>query len=121
MEQMIITAKNQNMDKIRIAKTIRENTQNVCMREFISEYICTIEKCAEFSDEALIRFDNCIDYILGSGFDMQGWGLWEIPIFYSHCFWNRQKKKAFDLAVWDIGEVIPRYRFDYSKQRKQGC
>ncbi|MNE80790.1 hypothetical protein D3C80_1773940 [compost metagenome] len=33
----------------------------------------------------------------------------EIPIFYSHCFVNQQTKEQFDLVVWDIGEVLPRY------------
>ncbi|MFF5400386.1 hypothetical protein ACFY5J_23760 [Peribacillus butanolivorans] len=35
--------------------------------------------------------------------------LQEIPIFYCHCFWNEHSKKSFDLAVWNLGEVIPRY------------
>ena len=97
------------MDKVRIAETILENTVNICMREFISDYINEIRTHTNDMDVAYARFDCCIDYIMESGFDMHGWGLWEIPIFYSHCFWNKTEKKAFDLAVWDIGEVIPRY------------
>lgn len=97
------------MDKIKIAETILENTTNVYMREFISDYINEIKTQPKHMDVTYARFDCCIDYIMESGFEIRGWGLWEIPIFYSHCFWNKQEKKAFDLAVWDIGKVIPRY------------
>lgn len=97
------------MDKIGIAEIILENTTNGYMREFLSDYMDEIKDHANDMDVAYARFDSCIDYIMESGFDMHGWGLWEIPIFYSHCFWNKTEKKAFDLAVWDIGKVIPRY------------
>lgn len=97
------------MDKIGIAEIILENTMNVYMREFISDYINEIRTHTKDMDAAYARIDSCIDYIMESGFDMHGWGLWEIPIFYRYCFWNKTEKKAFDLAVWDISEVIPRY------------
>ena len=42
-------------------------------------------------------------------FNINGWMLNEIPTFYAHCFWNKKTNEAFDLGVWALGEVIPRY------------
>lgn len=101
-----------SMNKLQIAHELLKNTTNIYLREFIRSYIenmQTIENGQADVDEPLIRFDNCISYIEKVQFDIMEWGLWEIPIFYSHCFWNEKAKQFFDLAVWDIGEVIPRY------------
>lgn len=101
-----------SMNKLEIAQELLKNTTNIYLREFIRGYIenmQTIENGQADVDEPLIRFDNCISYIEKVQFDITEWGLWEIPIFYSHCFWNEKTKQFFDLAVWDIGEVIPRY------------
>lgn len=107
------------MEKIQIAHELFNNTSNVYLKKFISEYIENIEeiesnKCVE---KEFIRFDNCITYIKEVDFDIAGWMLFEIPIFYSYCFWNKITKKAFDLAVWDIGEVIPRYLDNCSNEQ----
>lgn len=101
-----------SMNKLEIAQELLKNTTYIYLREFIRSYIenmQTIENGQADVDEPLIRFDNCISYIEKVQFDIREWGLWEIPIFYSHCFRNEKTKQFFDLAVWDIGEVIPRY------------
>lgn len=100
-----------NMKKMQIANELLKNSTNIYIQSFIRKYIENIDviennKC---EDKALIRLDNCVSYIKEVGFDISNWALVEIPIFYSHCFWNKETRKAFDLAVWDIGEVIPRY------------
>ncbi|PDY14160.1 hypothetical protein COO16_04150 [Bacillus pseudomycoides] len=102
------------MEKIEIAEELLKNTPNIYMQKIIQEYrwYCdSIEKGEFESDEdtTLIRFHNCISYIKEVGFDIRGWGLWEIPIFYSHCFYNKHTKEQFDLAVLKLGEVIPRF------------
>lgn len=99
------------MEKMKIASELLTNSTNIYIKKFIDDYIKNIGKIEnnKCEDESLVRFDNCISYIKEKEFDIIGWMLFEIPIFYSHCFWNMSKKKAFDLAVWDIGEVIPRY------------
>ncbi|MGC6589083.1 hypothetical protein ACPV3A_29580 [Paenibacillus sp. Dod16] len=63
----------------------------------------------QYEDERFMRLHNCISYIEKERYNISGWMLFEIPVFYSHCFYNEQTQEAFDLAVWDIGEVIPRY------------
>ena len=99
------------MKKKEIARKKIKNTTNICMQKFINKYISNIRilEDGECKNKELIRFHNCISYIKDAKFDISGWKLHEIPIFYAHCFWNENKEKAFDLAVWDIGEVIPRY------------
>lgn len=99
------------MEKIQIANTLLKNTINKYLQGFIKEYILNIEaieqrKC---ENETFVRFDNCISYLKEVDFNITDWMLFEIPIFYSHCFWNTNTKQAFDLAVWDIGKVMPRY------------
>lgn len=99
------------MGKMQIASELLKNSTNIYIQNLIDKYIENIHviennKC---ENEELIRFDNCISYIKKVGFDIIDWMLFEIPIFYSYCFWNKKTKKAFDLAVWNIGEVIPRY------------
>ena len=99
------------MTKIEIAKELLKNTTNIHLKSFIKDYITDITEKKVFSEDRddLIRFDNCISFIEKVAFEIIDWQLFEIPIFYSHCFLNEKKNQAFDLAVWDIGEVIPRY------------
>lgn len=101
------------MDKKHIASELRNNTTNMNLKKFIDEYISKIKdiesKKCDIDAVELIRFDNCVYYIKSVNFDITGWMLFEIPIFYSHCFYNEKTKQCFDLAVWDIGQVIPRY------------
>lgn len=99
------------MSKLKIAKELLNNTKNDYLKVFISNYMLNTEEF-EYGyegDKDLIRFHNCISYIEKEDFDITGWMLYEIPIFYLHCFWNEQTNENFDLAVWDIGEVIPKY------------
>ncbi|MCQ4925024.1 hypothetical protein NE686_18125 [Tissierella carlieri] len=99
------------MEKIEIALELFENTRSKGIKDFIKNYILNIETIEESKcvDEKLIRFDNCLSYIEKVDFDISGWMLFDIPIFYAHCFLNNNTKKAFDLAVYDIGKVIVRY------------
>ena len=97
--------------KLEIANELLKNTSNDYLKVFISNYILIMEELENGydGDKDLIRFHNCISYIVKEKFDITGWMLFEIPIFYCHCFWNTQTKKSFDLTVWDIGKVIPKY------------
>ncbi|PEM69295.1 hypothetical protein [Bacillus pseudomycoides] len=110
------------MEKIEIAEELLKNTSNIYMQKIIQEYrwYCDSLEKGEFEcdeDDSLIRFHNCISYIKEEGFDIRGWGLWEIPTFYSHCFYNKHTKEQFDLAVLKLGEVIPRYINKYSNEQ----
>ncbi|ARJ25789.1 hypothetical protein B7492_32660 (plasmid) [Bacillus mycoides] len=109
------------MEKIEIANELLKNSTG-CIKEFIEEYLLNFkeleqEKYENEDDESLVRLHNCISYIKEEDFDITGWELWEIPIFYSHCFFNKQNDEQFDLAVWDLGEVIPRYINDHSNEQ----
>ncbi|MCK9470701.1 MAG: hypothetical protein M0Q88_02980 [Bacilli bacterium] len=99
------------MKKKEIAEELLKNSNDYSIKEKLKFYIAILKETNEilFYDEEFIRLDNVVEYIKGVNFDITGWMLYDIPIFYSHCFWNKNTKKAFDLAVYDIGEVIPRY------------
>ncbi|GAF66420.1 putatice ATPase [Bacillus sp. TS-2] len=102
------------MKKTNIANELLKNTTNEYLKVFITNYILNMEELENGydGDEDLIRFHNCITYIEKEKFDITGWELFEIPIFYAHCFRNEKTNQNFDLAVWEIGEVIPRYLDD---------
>lgn len=99
------------MKKIKIANELLNNTSNIYIKEFVQNYILNIRELEEGKclDESLMRFHNCVSYIETENFDITGWMLFEIPIFYAHCFRNERTNQKFDLAAWDLGEVIPRY------------
>lgn len=102
------------MVKTKIASELLKNTTNKPLQVFISNYISQLENLESGynQEQDLVRFHNCITYIEKANFDITGWKLFEIPIFYAHCFRNEKNNQNFDLAVWDIGEVIPRYLDD---------
>ncbi|MGM1370603.1 hypothetical protein [Bacillus thuringiensis] len=112
------------MEKIEFAKELLKNSLNIYIKIKIEEYISHFEEIEEGSyfnkknheDDSLIRFHNCITYIQEKGFDIKGWMLYEIPIYYSHCFYNENTGQRFDLMVLNIGEVIPAY-IDYSEEK----
>lgn len=107
--------------KVEIAKELLKNSPNIYIKYMIEEYIINFEKLKqgirENKDDRLIRLHNCISYIKETDFDFSGWGIWEIPIFYAHIFRNENTNEFFDLAVWDIGKVIPRYIDEYSNEQ----
>lgn len=80
-------------------------------KEVIENYLDHLQEIEQghCKDIELLRLHDCISYIRSVGFEIKGWMLWQIPTFYSHVFRNAKKNEWFDLAVWDIGEVIPRY------------
>lgn len=109
------------MEKIEIVNELLKNSTG-SKKRFLEEYLLNFyeleqEKYEDEEDKSLVRLHNCISYIKEVDFDITGWELWEIPIFYSHCFLNKQTNEQFDLAVWDLGEVIPRYINDYSNEQ----
>ncbi|PGA62192.1 hypothetical protein [Bacillus pseudomycoides] len=109
------------MDKLEIANELFKNSYNVYIKEFIEKYLLNfkgLEKGEyENEDDGLIRLHDCISYIKEKDFDIRGWGIWEIPIFYAHVFSNKTTNEFFDLAVWDIGKVIPRYIDEHSNEQ----
>ncbi|MGM2306236.1 hypothetical protein HB665_24230 [Bacillus paranthracis] len=110
--------------KVEIAKELLKNSLNIYIKNKIEKYIFHIEESEDggyfnkkdLDDDSLIRFHNCITYIQEKGFDIKGWMLYEIPIYYTHCFYNKTKEQRFDLMVLNIGEVIPAY-IDYSEEK----
>lgn len=113
------------MEKLEIAKELLENSLNTYIKKKIEEYIFHFEELesgvycnkSNREDDSLIRFHNCTTYIHETGFNIKGWMLYEIPIYYSHCFYNESIEKRFDLMVLHIGEVIPGYIDDYSVEK----
>ncbi|MGE1115049.1 hypothetical protein ACQJ0K_25175 [Priestia megaterium] len=99
------------MEKVEIANELLKNSENDYIRALIKNYLLNFEELEQgkCENEMLIRFHNCVSYINKVDFNITGWMLNEIPTFYAHCFWNKKTNEAFDLGVWAIGEVIPRY------------
>lgn len=99
--------------EVEIAKELLKNSYNISIKRSIENYILNFEELEqrEFENKnyGQIRLHNCISYIKEANFDITGWMLFEIPTFYSHVFMNKNTNQFFDLAVWDIGKVIPRY------------
>jgi hypothetical protein len=118
--QYVIPDNIMKMEKIEIAKELLKNTINKYIIAFIQDYIEILEldDIKNCNNEEFIRFDKCISYIKKVGFNINGWMLFEIPIEYAHCFWNKTTKKAFDLDVFDINkQVIPTYLDDKSNEQ----
>ncbi|MNW32195.1 hypothetical protein D3C74_91330 [compost metagenome] len=99
-----------------IAEELLKNTTNIYLKEFIQVYIKQInhleqgtydKDSIEYEFETLLRFHSCITFIDNVQFNITGWQLNDIPIYYSHCFYNENTKESFDLAVWEIGQAIP--------------
>jgi len=106
-----------NRNKLQIAKELLKNTTNIYLKKQIDNYIANMngyikayidEKDFVIKDE-LISLDLCIAYIEREKFDITDWELCEIPIYYAHIFYNPKTEKMFNLAVFEDGEVIPRY------------
>lgn len=103
-----------NIDKALMVHPLLLNSNNKNIRHFLSEYILLMKSDGinDSSSGEMKRLDTCIEYLCSIDFNSEGWMIWEIPVFYSHCFWNMNKEQAFDLVVWDIGKVIVRYLND---------
>ncbi|MCU4771052.1 hypothetical protein [Bacillus toyonensis] len=105
------------MKKIEIAKELLKNSLDIYRKEKIEGYISHFEAIEDevyFNEKGigkdfLIRFNNCITYIQEVEFDIKGWMLYEIPIYYCYCFYNKSTEQRFDLTVFDSGEVKPTY------------
>ncbi len=99
------------MEKVNIAKELLNNSSNVDINKLISDYILNIGKLEQgkCGDEQLMRLHQCISYIKKDNFDITGWMLSEIPIYFIHSFLNKHTNNAFELTALDDGEVIPQY------------
>lgn len=112
-DSIIKSENNDDIKKIQIANELLKNTTNIPLQDFIKHYIM-IERndiMNEYEDEKdILRLDKCIEYIVESEFDITGWGLNEIPVYYDYVFFNKEKKKAFDLIIYNLNDrVIPSY------------
>lgn len=99
------------MNKIDILKELIKNSTNRWIKEDLENYVELIEESDPpiFLDDTFVRLDNCIDFIIKVEFDISGWALDEIPIYYCHCFCHNETGKYFNLNVVDIGHVVPSY------------
>lgn len=105
-----------NIERFDIANKILKNTSYEYLQVFIQNYIHTIQSGNIYQvdhtklNQELIRFDKCIDYIDKHDFNIDGFGLWEIPIFYAYCFYNKSTNQMFDLHIWELdSDVFPSY------------
>ena len=99
------------MKKIQIAKELLKNTKKYYEHNLLKNYIENINEIENkvCNNKELKRLNDCIKYIKDTGFDITGWMLDDIPIFYAHCFFNKYKGEMFELAVWGEGIVTPVY------------
>lgn len=96
------------MNKIFIAKELLKNTTNIYLKEFITSYIVAVEEnnINDDCDMSLLKFNKCVEYLLNTQFDITGWSLWEIPIDYAYCFYNKDMEKRFDLNVYSLEDKV---------------
>ncbi|MFJ7954207.1 hypothetical protein ACIQZG_22145 [Lysinibacillus sp. NPDC096418] len=99
------------MNKMEIAYELLSNTRSALLKDLIQSVISNIEEIpiSNSLNEEIIRFQNCLTYIEGSGFNIKGWSLIEIPIYFTFCFADIKNNKFFDLDVYSIDKVIPKY------------
>ncbi len=110
------------MKKNEIANELLKNTTNKYLKEFLSNCIASMQQidennCSQCSEE-LLRLNDCITYIESSNFNISGWQLREVPIYYAHIFYNEETGKMFDLDVFDIGTAMPTYIDSNSSERE---
>ncbi|EDT14286.1 hypothetical protein [Clostridium perfringens] len=75
-------------NKLKIAKELFSNTQNISFKKFIKEYINNFDEIQNKNNKELetlglfkyIYFDRCLEYIVNSNFNIIEWCLWEIPL-----------------------------------------
>lgn len=96
------------MDKLQIAEELLKNSTDNSLSKYIREYIECL-KNNRLHNEEMILLDNGITYIRDVNFDFTGWMLQESPIGYSYIFYNEANNQRFDLAIFNTGEVVPRY------------
>lgn len=96
--------------KLSIASELLKNTKQKYLRIFIEEYITNFNEIQSKNNSLLeyVDFDKCIEYIAKSKFDITEWGLWEIPLENIYIFYNKNRKKLFDLII-DDKNIIPAY------------
>lgn len=112
------------MTKLQIANELLKNTTSICLKNLIENYIANmngyvaghISEGDFVIDDELIGLDLCITYIEKENFNIMDWQLLEIPIYYAHVFYNPKTEQMFDIAVFDDGEVIPRYIMNGNEQ-----
>lgn len=108
--------KNQRSYKLEdVANKLMFNTRHVSLNALLNEYILNIKNIKKNPKEFDLRLERlhyCIEYIVSLNFDISDWELFEIPINYTYCFFNKKDKKSFDLAVYDKDDITPRYLDD---------
>lgn len=110
---------NKNKIKIEIAKELLKNSKNIYISVLIKEYIENISLIEnnQCRKKEVLRLDTCISYIQKVKFDITGWQLNEVPIFYAYCFLNEKTKEYFDLAALDRDKVCPMYLDENSNEK----
>lgn len=96
------------MNKNEIAQELLHNTESIILKDLIEEYLLLIAINEPLSEE-LTRFQACLSYIEKTGFDIKGWALIEIPIYFTYCFADEKNNQFFDLDVYETGRVYPKY------------
>lgn len=105
------------MTKLQIANELLKNTENIYLKNYLENYIANMNgyisgHISENDFEILdggIALDLIFNYIEKENFNITGWQLIEIPIYFVHIFHNPLTKQAFELHVLEDGQVIPRY------------
>jgi hypothetical protein len=93
-------------NKIKVASELLKNTTNIYIQNELTKYIEAIEsnEMTKLNEDLDLR----VCHIIESAFDIEGFGIHEIPIYYSYVFSNENKGEWFDLVKFE-GVVSPRY------------
>ena len=92
-----------------IAIELSKNSSTLYKQVF-SELITKLEelKKGNCNDIEVKNLYFCLDFISKSNFDITGWKLHQIPIYYAFCFNKKETNEWFDLNVYN-GNVKPGY------------
>lgn len=105
------------ISKLKLAQGLLGNMlKNQSSTLILEGYIANIQYLKKTKDEELLKLDKCLQYLIDKQFNVTNWQLYSIPTNYLYCFFNEEKKQAFDLAVFIYGERNMEFLHDYILQ-----
>lgn len=90
-----------NKQIVLCAQEILENSVNTYIRRHIEDFIkdYTLNGCCD-EDMLLV-----LSKIIEDGFDIKGFGLYEIPLKEVYCFYNKEKKQEFHVCLKYFSDI----------------
>ena len=88
---------NTPIELINLAHTLLRTRHNIYMEEMLVD---VMKRTPKNSDEELRDLQLVLAKINEDGYDMNGFGLWEIPHENVYCFVDESRDRAFDVYIY---------------------